>query len=109
VVACIGFRPPPRYGAGHGDDFERLPGRRMRLLELVDLADMLRRVREPEADALSVRAGRETPALDRRNLVRHAGMRGIVGDGVDAGLRHDLARLVFLRHGGPPIKLIHDF
>jgi hypothetical protein len=32
---------PPRYGAGHGGEKERLPGRRMRLLELVDLADML--------------------------------------------------------------------
>jgi hypothetical protein len=39
--------------------------------------------------------------------MRHVGMRRVVGDGVDAGLRHDLARPVFLRHGCP-IKLIDD-
>jgi hypothetical protein len=34
---------------------------------------------------------------------------GVVGDGVDAGLRHDLARLVFLRHKlSSRIKLIDD-
>ena len=33
---------------------------------------------------------------------RHSGMRRIVGDRVDAGLQHDLAGLVFLRHGYAP-------
>jgi hypothetical protein len=31
--------------------------------------------------------------------VRHVGVREIVGDGVDAGLRYDLTGLVFLRDG----------
>src|SRR5215472_16079390 len=55
---------PPRYGAGHGDEFERLSGRRLRLLELAGLADMPGGMRELEADALAVPAGRKAPALD---------------------------------------------
>jgi hypothetical protein len=35
----------------------------MRLLEVIDLADMLGGVRELEADALAVPAGRKAPAL----------------------------------------------
>jgi hypothetical protein len=54
-------------------------------------------------------AGLEAPTLDHRHLVRHSGMRRIVGDHVDAGLRHDLAGLVFLRHVMLRIKLINDF
>jgi|SRR5215831_10309039 len=50
----------------------------MRLRELVDLADMPGGMRELEADALAVPAGRKAPALDRRHLVRHAGMRRVV-------------------------------
>src|SRR5205823_5863161 len=46
--------PPPRYDARHGGDVERLAGWRMRLLEVVDLADMLRRMAELEADALAM-------------------------------------------------------
>jgi hypothetical protein len=84
---------------------ERLPGRRMRLLEMVDLADMLRRMGKLETDALAVPAGRETPAFNHGDLVGHVGVRRIVRDGVDAGLRHDLARLEFLRHGCPPSNL----
>src|SRR5690242_12273852 len=62
---------------------------------------MLRRMPELEADALAMPAGRKAPALYHRHLVRHVGVRRIVGDGVDAGLRHDLARPVFLRHDDP--------
>jgi hypothetical protein len=74
----------------------------MRLLEMVDLADMLRRTGEFEADAFSMPAGRKAAAFDHRDLVRHVGVLRIVGDSVDAGLRHDLARPVFPRHGCPP-------
>ena len=55
---------------------------------------MLRRVGKLKADALAMPAGRKTPALDHRHLVRHVGMRRIVSDGVDAGLRNNLARPV---------------
>src|SRR5690242_7220289 len=84
--------------------------RRMRLFEMIDLADMPGRMRELEPDAFAMTAGRKAPALDHRHLVRHVRMRGIVGDRVDAGLRHDLARLEFLRHHAPPkqSKPIHE-
>jgi hypothetical protein len=57
----------------------------MRLFEMVDLADMLARMGELEADALAMPAGWKAPALDHRDLVRHVGMRRIVGNRVDAG------------------------
>jgi hypothetical protein len=81
----------------------------MRLLdEMVDLADMLRRIGEFEGGALAVAAGRKPPAVDDGNVVRHVGMEWIMGDLVDAGLRDDLARFVLLRHGWPSTKLIDD-
>jgi hypothetical protein len=95
---------PARYGARHGTGKERLSGSGMRLLELVDLADVPGGMSKLEADALAMPAGRKTPALDRRYLVRHVRMHGIVGNRVDAGLRHDLARPEFLRHGWPPVE-----
>jgi hypothetical protein len=58
----------------------------------VDLADMLRRMRELEADAVAMPGSRKAPALDDRHVVRHVGVRRIVGNRVDAGLRDDLAR-----------------
>jgi hypothetical protein len=36
-------------------------------------------------------AGREAPALDDRDFVRHVGVLGIVGDTVDPALRDNLA------------------
>src|SRR2546428_12573387 len=81
----------------------------MRLFEMIDLADMLGGMGELEADAFAMPAGRKTLALDHRDLVRHVGMRPIVGDGVDAGLRHDLAGLEFLRHGWPPWQTYRRF
>jgi hypothetical protein len=76
---------------------------------MIDLADMPGRMGELEADALAMPAGRKAPALDHRDLVRHVGMRGIVGNCLDAGLRDDLARPEFLRHRCPPLgKLIDD-
>ena len=74
----------------------------MRLLEVIDLADMPGGMGELETDALAMPAGRKAAALDHGDLVRHVGMRRVVGDRVDAGLRHDFARLEFLRHGCPP-------
>src|SRR5262245_36228994 len=61
---------------------------------------MLRRMAELEADALAMPAGRKSPALDHRHLVRHVGVRRIMGDRVDAGLRHYFSRPVLLRHNG---------
>jgi len=69
---------------------------------MINLADMPSGMGELEPDALAMPAGRKAPALDHRHLVRHVGMRGIVGDRVDAGLRHDLAGLLFLRHHDSP-------
>jgi hypothetical protein len=90
-------RPPRRIVSGSA--FTR---QRMRLFEMIDLADMSGGMGELEPDTLAMPAGRKAPALDHRHLVRHVHMRGIVGDRVDAGLRHNLARLEFLRHGWPP-------
>src|SRR5580693_3903698 len=81
----------------------------MRLFEVVDLADMLRRVGELKADALAMPAGRKAAAVDHRDLVRHVGMRGIMRNGVDAGLRDDLAQPEFLRHGWPPLQTYRRF
>ena len=42
---------------------------------------------ELKADALAMPAGRKTPALDHRHLVRHVGVSQIMGDGGDPRLR----------------------
>jgi hypothetical protein len=55
-----------------------------------------------EADAAAMPAGRKAATFDHRRLVRHVGMRRIMCDRIDAGLRHDLARLEFLCHSYPP-------
>ena len=47
----------------------RLPGRRMRLLEVIDLADMPGCVGELETDALAMPAGRKPPALVDGNWI----------------------------------------
>ena len=97
-----------RYRPRHAGSGNRLLRRRMRLLEMVDLADMLRRMGELEADALAMPAGRKPAALDHRDLVRHVGMRGIMRNRVDAGLRDDLAGSEFLRTAGLRCKLVDD-
>jgi hypothetical protein len=95
--------PPARYGARHDGGMGCLSGRRMRLLEVIDLADMLRRMAELEADAFAMPARRKAPAFDHGYFVRHVDVRRIVGgDGVNTGLQHNSARPVFLRHGCPP-------
>jgi hypothetical protein len=53
--------------------------RRMRLFEMIDLADMLCSMSELEPDPLAMPAGWKAPALDHRHLVRHVGMGGIMG------------------------------
>src|SRR5271165_1527106 len=58
--------------------------RRMRLLEIVDLADMLRRTGELETDDLAMPAGPKLATLDHRDLMRHVGVRRIMRDRVDA-------------------------
>jgi hypothetical protein len=73
----------------------RLLRRRVRFLGVINFADMLHRMRELETDALPMPAGRKAPA--HGDLVRHVGMRRVAGDSVDAGLRDDFARPVFLR------------
>jgi hypothetical protein len=50
----LGASPPARYVAHHDGGMGSLPGRRSRLLEMVDLADMLGRVGELEAEALAL-------------------------------------------------------
>jgi hypothetical protein len=49
----------------------------------------------PDRPALqgAMPAGRKTPALDHGDLMGDVRMQGIVGDRIDAGLRHDLAGL----------------
>ena len=49
-----------------------------------------------------IAGGLESPVLDYCHLVRRVEMRGIVSYRLDAGLRHNLARLEFLRHAWPP-------
>jgi hypothetical protein len=63
-----------RYHLRHAGSGNRLLSRRMRLLEMVDLADMLGRMGGLEADALAMPAGWKAPALDYGHLVRHVGM-----------------------------------
>src|SRR5207248_10239404 len=81
----------------------------MRLFEMIDLADMPGRMSELEADALAMAAGRKASALYHGDLVRHVGVCRIMSDGVDAGLRHDLSGLEFLRHGWPPVQTYRRF
>jgi hypothetical protein len=73
----------------------------MRLLDVVDLANMPGRMAELEADALAMLAARKAPALDEGHFVRHVGVRRIMGDRLAAGLRDDLARPVVLFHDNP--------
>ena len=95
-----------RYRPRHaGSELQNL---RMRLFERLDLADMPGGVGELEADALAMPAGRKAAALDHRDFVRHVGMRRIVCNRVDAGLRDDLAGFEFLCHGWPRCKVIDD-
>jgi hypothetical protein len=91
------FAPlPARYGARHDAGIEGSPGRRMRLLEVIDLTDVLGPVGELEGDSFTVAAGREAPALYDRHFMRHLSVERVVRDRVDAGLRDDIARSVFL-------------
>jgi hypothetical protein len=73
-----------------------------RLFEMINLVDMLGRMAELEADPFAMPAGRKTSAHYRRDLVRHLGVRRIVGDRVDPRLRDDFTGPVFLCHGDPP-------
>jgi len=56
----------PRYRQRHAGGGNGLPRRRTRLVEMIDLADMLGGMSEFEPDALAVPAGRKAPALDHR-------------------------------------------
>jgi hypothetical protein len=73
-----------------------------RLFEMINLVDMLGRMAELEADPFAMPAGWKTSALYRRDLVRHLGVRRIVGDRVDPGSRDDFTGPVFLSHDDPP-------
>src|SRR3954470_3461259 len=70
---------------------------------MVDLADVLRGVYQLEADPLAVPAGREPPALDHSDLVRHVGVLRVVSDAVDPRLRDDLSRFELLVHEATPV------
>jgi hypothetical protein len=65
----------------------------MGLFEMIDLADMHRGLSRLKAYALAMPAGREVLPLGDLDLDRHVGMHRIVGNRVNAGLRHDLAQL----------------
>src|SRR5262249_23041569 len=67
-------------------------------LEMRNFIDMPCRMGELKSDALAMPARREAAALYDRDLVRHVGVLRIVGDAVDARLRHDLAGTKLLRH-----------
>jgi hypothetical protein len=41
--------------------------------------------------------------------VGHVGVQGIVGDRINPGLRHDLARFALLRHAFSETEIIDDF
>ena len=100
--------PSARYVARHGG-VGRLPGRRMRLLEMVDLPTCLAAWANSNVMPLQCRHVRKSAPFDNRYLVWHVGMRRIAGDGVDAGFRHDLARLVSLRHRYSPRQTASRF
>jgi hypothetical protein len=68
---------------------------------MLDFRHMLCRVSELETDPLAMPACRKPPPLDYGDLVRHVGVRRIVRDCVDSGLRDDLTRPVFLCHDDP--------
>ena len=61
----------PATGRAMPETGKRLLRRRMRLFEIIDLADMLRRMGEREADALAMPAGRKPAALDNRDRPRN--------------------------------------
>lgn len=65
----------------------------MRLVEIIDLGNVLRRVNKLKTNAFAMMAGREAPAFDHGHLVRDVGMCRIVRDRIDAGVRHDIAGL----------------
>jgi len=48
----------------------------MRLLEMVDLADVFGCMGELKTDAVAMTAGRKTPALDHGDLMPHVGVCG---------------------------------
>jgi hypothetical protein len=49
----------------------------MRLFEMVDLADMLGRMAELEANPFAMPTARKTPAPEYGDVVRHVGVRRI--------------------------------
>jgi len=57
-------------------------GGQLALIKVSYFMDVLGRVYQLKADALSMAARREAPALDDRNLVRHVGVLRIMGDAV---------------------------
>src|ERR1700730_17729148 len=61
----------PATGRAMPETGKRLLRRRMRLFEMIDLPDMLRRMGEREADALAMPAGWKPAALDNRDRPRN--------------------------------------
>ena len=77
----------PRAGADHSV-----------IVQLIDLADVLRGVHQLEGDPLAMATCREAAAFNNRDLVRHVRVMRIVADAVDAGFGDDLTRLEYLSH-----------
>jgi hypothetical protein len=64
---------PARYAVRHESGI-RLSGRGMRLLEMVDLRDMLGRMGELEGYSLAMPAGRKAATSDNRDLMAAPGL-----------------------------------
>jgi len=60
-----------------------------------DVADVMSRVDQLEADALTAATGRESAAFDDRHLMRHVRVDRVVGDAIDARFWDDLTGLEF--------------
>src|SRR5205814_6170181 len=68
------------------------------LLEIIDFRDVLCRMSELKSQALAVAGSWKTGSFDNQHFMGHVAVQGIIGDRVNAGFRHDITRLVRLRH-----------
>jgi hypothetical protein len=92
---------PARY-AGRHESRIRLSGRRMLFLEMVDLADMLRRMGELEGYSLAMPAGRKAATSDNRDLMQYVGVHR------DEILRETLELLAEIPESWPRASILVD-
>jgi hypothetical protein len=79
-------------------EVEHLLCRGIGLVEVIDFRGVLCRMSELKGQALAMSGGWETGSFDHQHFVGHVAVRGIIGDRVNAGFRHDITRFVGLRH-----------